>query len=123
MREIRFRGKTDCGKWVYGYFTLNDDDKACIIPEADPSGFWREVDPATIGQSTGLKDKNGQEIYEGDIYDAPHDFGPGGFSIRRGVVVWDNESGYNWHYWKVADLEVIGNIYENPELLEEGSHA
>lgn len=116
----KFRGKRiDNGEWIYGYYLQGAT--AFIAEDVGlVDGHWElfKVDPDTVGQYTGLTDKNGKMIFEGDIYDAPLDFGPGGFSIRRGVVVWDNESGYNWHYWKVADLEVIGNIYDNPELME-----
>ena len=120
MREIRFRGKTDCGKWVYGYFTLNDDDKACIIPEADPSGFWREVDPATVGQYTGLKDKSGKEIYEGDIVrdiDTSKVFEimyQGHMFLR-----YERKPMYMFYTLDGDCLEVIGNIHDNPDLLEE----
>ena len=63
-----------------------------------------------IMQYTGLKDKNGKEIYEGDIIEGLLDFGPGGWHKRKGEVEWQDD-GYKLHYWK--DFEVVGNIYEN----------
>ena len=67
---------------------------------------------------TGQKDKNDQEIYEGDVIIGLHDYGPGGFHSLVGGVEFSHEHGYGWSYWDVSTLEVIGNIYENPELLK-----
>jgi uncharacterized phage protein (TIGR01671 family) len=70
MREIKFRGKRiDNGEWVYGYYWSNDLGNHFIKVTKDENGFCLydvEVDPATVGQCTGLNDKNGREIYEGD---------------------------------------------------------
>jgi hypothetical protein len=69
-------------------------------------------------QYTGLKDKNGTMVFEGDRFKAPHCFGPAGDHEREATVCYDPLLGYQWAYWDTDALEVIGNIYENPELLE-----
>lgn len=120
-RTIKFRGKRiDNGEWVYGY--LADEDYINDIDSIDLSSI--EVDKDTVGQFTGLFDKNGKEIYEGDIIK--------GFDIT--IEVWYSEDkacfmaemkepqndmvdilgGYD-----TARMEIIGNIYDHPELIKE----
>ena len=77
-----------------------------------------DIKDGVLMQSTGLHDKNGKEIFEGDIFKAPFDIGPAGFSMCKGVVEYDLEQGYQWQYLLLSELEIMGNIYENPELLE-----
>lgn len=69
MREIKFRGKRVYnGEWVYGNFVMYDEQASMfVLFDGDEYPTVEPVDPATVGQSTGLKDKNGQEIYEGDL--------------------------------------------------------
>lgn len=128
MREILFRGKRlDNGEWVYGAFCpkdLGDDafgplvDKPSIIKMDEPcSGFWFEVDPATVGQLTGLLDKHGKRIFEGDIVAS---------RVRRPYEVkWEDGVfcmiGTAIPISRVGIFEVIGNIHDNPELLREGN--
>ena len=121
MREILFRGKRICnGKMMFGsLFCCNDGD--CYIVADDFHRSHYRVEPETVGQFTGLTDKNGKKIFEGDIVEVNHDTYPG----ARGEVFFRNGS---FMLKKISDVlslygflpwcEVIGNIHDNPELLE-----
>lgn len=129
-REIKFRGKMlDSDDFVYGYYIhseLSNEPFEHKIYCADVNRLV-DVKEETIGQFTGLHDKNGKEIYEGDILEIK------GFSykgyctgvIKKNVVVefkdyhWScgHKSLLNLSTWQEVTLEVIGNIYENSELL------
>ena len=118
MREIKFRGKhIETGRWVYGYYVCTHNRHRIIYE--DYEGFYceEEVIPETVGQYTGLKDKNGKEIYEGDIILFNN------FGDTLDKVVYSSgcfhTSGRGYLLDKIREIEVIGNIYENPELLEE----
>ncbi|MBR0360399.1 MAG: hypothetical protein IIX21_04735 [Clostridia bacterium] len=139
MREILFRGKRkDNGKWVEGYYARKGVDKdtfkhfICVMTfnvngNTYSSMFYLtdiEVIPETVGQYTGMTDKNGTKIFEGDVVmkrtyhkKKPCEvvFGVGCFHCG-----WGGGSSTKDHPYLLNDkqIEVIGNIHDNPELLK-----
>ena len=139
MREILFRGKDDeSGKFVYGYNGLERDMRGSFPFVLKPSISWEEnkilfssfVVPETIGQYTGLTDKNGKKIFEGDIVLCKI-IGLRETVVHKGVVEYLRDSftvniksivppqDIIWFSIQNGDIEVIGNIHDNPELLKE----
>lgn len=138
MREIKFRGKPieDYGdtKWFYGNGIVNYEDKLAYI-EAPGQGFV-PVEWGTVSQYTGLKDKDSKEIYEGDIVkylDGNEWSTESGYDCEEfnnhGAIFFDEECGrydvtnkqgigYDDLFDCGVDFEIIGNIYENPELVK-----
>lgn len=134
MRKILFRGKANSeireGEWVHGSLLAespstfpiiardydNDEDWISVIE-------WDTVDPETVGQFTGLTDKNGKKIFEGDIVkygDTVHEvvFEQRNGTAYFGLVYSPLETLPFGHYQDLRQIEVIGNIHDNPELLE-----
>lgn len=149
MREILFRAKRlDDGEWVEGnlVFSLDADEewRTIIIPirnsymfssgnEDEDLGFenWHRVDPKIVGQYTGLTDKNGVKIFEGDVVSDKQGniykvfWQQNYYSFSFVCIKSDNKFLVNakWELWSLAkgkDLEVAGNIFDNPELMEGG---
>lgn len=157
MREIIFRGKRpndlDGGKWIEGNLSQDNYGKCVIRPKDFPNGFGYKIRPETLGQFTGLCDKNGKKIFEGDIIKfnsqighVVFEYGSFGIGFYNGInykqlekFVNDNldnnyEGCFNDNfislfeiYYNLSDVddyidevEVIGNIYDNKELLNKG---
>ncbi len=163
MREIIFRGKsTKTNQWIYGGFhiwekrqtclgddKLKDDEISCVIT-VNSFADWNmprtiqavEVIPETVGQFTGVTDKNGKRVFEGDIFQYEPHFKTekawigivkyrNTYDLRRAcndcgfVIEWQDESimtpREDLLYWcgDEKSASVIGNIYDDPELLEE----
>jgi uncharacterized phage protein (TIGR01671 family) len=117
-REIKFRGKSlHTGEWHYGDFVQHSDNTVFIRERGTASSL---SNPETVGQFTGLHDNNGNEIYEGDI--VRYDMGGEcevSYCIGGGFAGFDlSPAFHNEHQLK--DVEVIGNIHDNPELIEGG---
>ena len=143
MREILFRGKrADNGEWVYGFLWKKkyNTDKLFIscFPDEDDNEEVFVIYSETVGQYTGLTDKNGTKIFEGDILESP---------IGRKAVVsfgtykpWSTKDSDDFECWKLTlianneyetklecglgkhcteYMKVIGNIHDIPELLKE----
>ena len=154
MREILFRGREKGGaKWFEGDMSyLVHDKRKCYIfpPDGYDSPDRYEVDPATAGQYTGLTDKNGVKIFEGDIVifsgmrgEIISECGAFGIGCQKQIdydlleskIPYNNNAYfcYNdnfislWELWwnyeqddnPLYEVEVIGNIYDNPELMED----
>ena len=127
MRNILFKAKTCNGKWVQGLLAHKDNKWYISNKEGIPFAF--EVIPETIGQYTGLKDKNGTKIWENDIV-RHEDLSNGRYifieqPMKNSSIVFNrNESKFERSdgrglYKSNTRLEVVGNIFDNPELLEE----
>ena len=151
MREILFRGKQrDNNEWIEGYYAVQSNH-ACFAPELKYTHFIFkdifldfnlgglqefEVIPETVGQYTGLTDKNDKQIFEGDIISIP--FEEDRYPYEENVIHYENAEvyfdteRYSWYVrhsdddlvslWEYDDRDiiVIGNIHDNPELLERG---
>ena len=142
MREIKFRGKRlDNGEWIYGsllvsHFKDDKKERYFITRFSGNYTFEHEVDPNTVGQFTGLRDKNGRDIWEGDIF---KEDGSGivrsVFRVPGGLAFEDNPVSFGYDhrapvypYSSIAEMqsvswlsqccEVIGNIHDDPELLK-----
>ena len=125
IREVIFRGKrTDNGKWVKGYLYITHigaHEIGSYDAEINIERFTFDVIPETVGQYTGLTDKNGVRIFEGDIVSlVKHDgliYKVVYVPCRYELV---NSKGVNCFVldiYKSENIEVIGNIHDNPELL------
>lgn len=120
MREILFRGKrTDNDEWIEGCF-LDKNNIGIFYDDTEEFDFTVNifsVIPETVGQYTDLTDKNGKKIFEGDIVKGTFFGLPIPIEDDVFSICWQEDvAGYKANYFE--NVEVIGNIYDNPELLE-----
>lgn len=128
-REIKFRGKRiDTGEWVYGYY-YSECGNTYIIENRQKEDMAKRnipfrVKADTIGQYTGLKDRDGKDVWEGDLLRTPE----GDIMVAEWIdakIITRCVRPYNPRYKNSLTFAypvsvVVGNIYDNPELLEEG---
>ena len=121
MREILFRGKDFSGvinhNWCFGSLDTTENDRTIIIYFDRFGNKCRIfVDPSTIGEYTGLKDKNGKKVFEGDILKAEIWWEQGG-CYPHTETCFIEATFPNMYKNYFEKFEVVGNIYDNPELL------
>jgi len=137
-RTIKFRGKRlDNHEWLYGYYFVNRKKHFIVKDEiVPPESVFTDfkIDPDTLGQFTGLYDRNGKEVYEGDVvfWIAIDMRGRG--KGEQGAIIWDKDT-MAWAIMRnkpTSDgrpciisrpfdkkhLEVVGNVHDNPELMK-----
>ena len=128
MRKILFRGKRlSDGEWIEGYMLCSDERTfIALAPECLSSldmfksysfmGF-HEVDTSTVGQYTGMTDKNGEWIFEGDVVRLPAIYGSGYATVEFCETAFKaiRES---FAYRISGNMEIVGNIYDNPDLIK-----
>lgn len=115
MKQILFRGKrVDNGEWTEGYFFKTWHKVFLLWGMTGDCPNMEEVIPETVGQFTGLTDKNGKKIFEGDIVESPNG--------TQGFIEWQNAEcaflvniGDDWQTMDDCPYEVVGNIYDNSE--------
>lgn len=126
--------RTFNGDWITGCLLVFDDEyriaTSCLQstfedePDAVLEVCTYKVDPSTVCRCVGIEDKNGRLIWENDI--VKHDFGKDQIGVQFAIVKYDSkyacyqiEPIYDWMYCDKSDCEVVGNVFDNPELLEE----
>jgi uncharacterized phage protein (TIGR01671 family) len=128
MKEILFQGKrVDNGKWAAGflkicrerpnrtaYFIMDNTNTVCNEPE-----IWHLVDPLTVGQFTGLTDKNGKNIFEGDVLKYDDDLLIVGWDVKMATVCLTKKGWMFKHFFNeavnVEECEIVGNIHDKVE--------
>ena len=123
MREIKFRGwNSKNKKWIYGYYFVNRGEHFISPDEVvNPLVSYNDfvVDKDSIGQYTGVKDKNGKEVYDGDIVSSGATTGVVVYDCEQAGFVVQKEKTIELRFYSLLGIEVIGNIHDNPELIKQ----
>lgn len=129
MREIIFRGKRrDNGKWEFGNLIISPYITNCVMIERRErkNGYYATnvVNPESVGQYVGLKDRHGKPIFEGDIVEHYYQKE----MSNRGVVMWDTQNARFAHelrtmspafaFFNPESWEIVGNIHDNPDMAQ-----
>ena len=133
MREILFRGKEiGINRWVHGSLDIHKSGVVVIMSEEIVTSIYARVDPDTVGQFTGLTDKNGRKIFEGDIVHMNSKkfclSGHGVVVYRNGSFAIDDRKRNRLYpfmqngQYNAGDYRVDGNVHDNPELMEGERH-
>lgn len=129
MRVIEFRGKnTGSNRWIHGAF-IPADYTYWREPSIADNNHRFEIRPETLGQYTGYKDADGKEIYEGDVLQSfiSDKTNRGVVEFRGGAwQIWDRTKDkmsecwmlLDWTLFRIERVKVVGNIHDNPELME-----
>lgn len=121
-----------CKKWVEGYIHPTSVTSDCVtwgitLPEREScymsTNEYEVYSPKTysfvkdtVSRWTGKFDRFGKKIFEDDIVEAEMDYGPAGMYLTRAVIYWHSECGWQWNYFDMDTIEVIGNIHDDPDI-------
>lgn len=124
MRTIKFRAQRNYdGKWVYGDLENSPIGKFYRIHEYKDNGYYKgevDVDPDTVGQFTGLQDANSKDVYEGDIVRYRPNNKVYQVVFKDGIFWGEGNNGCGCAAHFFPSCEIIGNVFDNSELIEKG---
>lgn len=124
MRRIVFRGKNTEGKWLVGSLIPKSENLVYIAPFGQPFNL-KEVDPNTVGQFTGLTDREGKEIYEGDVVvlnPIIHEYWHIRWNEETAQFVVCKVDDGQWYRIDPYSIKVVGNVFDNLDLLTDNAN-
>lgn len=118
MRVIKFRGKDFAGTWWYGFLSSHEGYPIIHLMKCIDASIL--VEDETVGEFTGLQDSNGTDVYEGDIVRYQHNNKTYQVVFKEGIFWGEGENGNGCAAHFFPSCEIVGNVFDNPELLEKG---